>query len=98
MAWKKTMQVFQTAGVPPREGRIILAIMGWTRKSSVALTNRVMAKSNGKGVPPLGTVSSASDKLSGEHAILAAAASASRADSWRTPQEEPPCPRRDADK
>jgi hypothetical protein len=40
------MQVFQTAGVPPRRGKIILAIMGWTRKSKVALTNKVKAKKN----------------------------------------------------
>src|SRR5437588_360564 len=46
------MQVFQTAGVPPREGRIIFAIIGWTRKSSVALTKRVMANRNAKEGSP----------------------------------------------
>ena len=44
MAWKKTMQVFQTSGVPPSSGRIILPIIGCTRKSSVALVNSVSAK------------------------------------------------------
>jgi hypothetical protein len=31
------MQVFQTAGVPPNIGRIIFAIMGWTRNNKKAL-------------------------------------------------------------
>src|SRR5690242_3531016 len=35
------MQVFQTAGVPPSIGRIILAIIGWTRKSRNALRKMV---------------------------------------------------------
>jgi len=35
--------VFQTAGVPPRCGRVILPTMGWTRNSSVALTKSVAA-------------------------------------------------------
>ena len=42
-AWKKTMQVFHTAGVPPRRGRIIFPIMGCTRNNSVALLNSVNA-------------------------------------------------------
>src|SRR5438874_10205314 len=41
------MQVFHTAGVPPSLGRIILAIIGWTRNKSVALTNSVTAKRTG---------------------------------------------------
>src|SRR6266849_2372278 len=40
------MQVFQTAGVPPSEGRIILAIIGSMRNSRPALTKSVMANSN----------------------------------------------------
>src|SRR5262245_47021724 len=44
MAWKNTMQVFHTSGVPPSNGRIILPIIGWTRKRSVALVKRVSAK------------------------------------------------------
>jgi len=43
------MQVFHTAGVPPRSGRIIWAIMGWMRKSRNALTNSVAANSSGNG-------------------------------------------------
>src|SRR6266481_4427354 len=59
MAWKKTMQVFQTEGDPPRRGRIILAIIGWTQKSSEAETNRVRANRSGKAIPaPGGAVSS----------------------------------------
>src|SRR5882724_6447349 len=46
------MQVFQTAGVPPNLGRIILAIIGCTRKSNVALRKSVVAKTSGKGTPP----------------------------------------------
>jgi hypothetical protein len=38
------MQVFQTCGVPPRRGKIILPIMGWTKKSKNALTNSDAAK------------------------------------------------------
>jgi hypothetical protein len=37
------MQVFHTAGVPPRRGRIIFPIMGCTRNNSVALLNSVNA-------------------------------------------------------
>src|SRR5688572_16451760 len=44
MAWKNTMHVFQTAGVPPRSGSTILAIIGWTTNSSDELRNSVMAK------------------------------------------------------
>src|SRR5688500_15172863 len=39
------MQVFQTAGVPPSSGSTILAIIGWTTKSSDELRKSVMAKS-----------------------------------------------------
>jgi hypothetical protein len=39
------MQVFQTAGDPPRRGRIILAIIGSTMKTSAALEKTVAAKS-----------------------------------------------------
>src|SRR5262245_7497710 len=47
------MQVFQTWGVPPSLGKIILPTIGWTRKSKNALTNSVIAKkSSGKGPPP----------------------------------------------
>ena len=38
------MQVFQTAGVPPSLGKIILPIIGWTKKRSEALENNVSAK------------------------------------------------------
>jgi hypothetical protein len=48
------MQVFQTAGVPPSAGRIILAIIGWTRNSRVALTNSVRAKRTAKEGSPEG--------------------------------------------
>jgi hypothetical protein len=41
------MQVFHTAGVPPRSGRIIFPTMGWTRNSRVALTNIVRPNSFG---------------------------------------------------
>jgi hypothetical protein len=39
------MQVFQTAGVPPRIGRIIFAIIGWTKNNDSELTKRVIANS-----------------------------------------------------
>lgn len=45
-AWKKTMQVFHTAGVPPSTGNSIFAIMGSTEKSKAALTKIVTAKSS----------------------------------------------------
>src|SRR5262245_20328630 len=53
------MQVFQTWGVPPSLGSSIRAIIGWTRKSSVALTKSVRAKKKDKatflpGGPALG--------------------------------------------
>jgi hypothetical protein len=48
MAWKKSMQMIQTAGEPPRMGRIILAIIGWTQNRSPALTNMVTANKTGK--------------------------------------------------
>ncbi len=41
------MQVFQTWGVPPRRGKIILPIMGCRTKSKKALPNKVTAN-NGK--------------------------------------------------
>src|SRR5205823_3237708 len=43
------MHVFHTAGVPPSIGSSILPIIGWTRKSSVALTKRVAANKNSSG-------------------------------------------------
>ena len=45
MTWKKTRQVFQTAGAPPSSGNTILAIIGSTRNIKNALTNSVVAKS-----------------------------------------------------
>ncbi len=39
------MQVFQTCGVPPSLGKIILPIRGCTRNSKKALTNNVNANS-----------------------------------------------------
>src|SRR6516165_8840618 len=46
------MHVFQTAGVPPKSGSTILANIGWTRKSSVALRKRVAAKAKGSASGP----------------------------------------------
>lgn len=43
------MQVVQTAGVPPRRGNTILPIMGCTKKSRVADTNRVKANKKSTG-------------------------------------------------
>ncbi len=43
------MQVFHTAGVPPSLGNTILAIIGWTRNSKLALTKSVQAKKKSKG-------------------------------------------------
>src|ERR1044071_2239555 len=43
MAWKKTMQVFQTDGAPPSSGSSILAIIGWTQNNKPALRNNVAA-------------------------------------------------------
>src|SRR5437867_11543457 len=45
------MQVFQTAGLPPKYGSTILPIIGWSRKSRAALTKSVIAKRNGKRRP-----------------------------------------------
>ena len=45
------MQVFQTEGDPPRRGKIILAIIGWTQNSSEAETKSVRANSNGNAIP-----------------------------------------------
>lgn len=42
------MHVFQTPGVPPSRGRIILPIIGWTKNKSAALTKRVNAKRKSK--------------------------------------------------
>ncbi|HUS09219.1 MAG TPA: hypothetical protein VMZ30_02045 [Pyrinomonadaceae bacterium] len=36
------MQVFHTAGVPPRTGKSIFATIGCTEKSKAALTNNAM--------------------------------------------------------
>jgi hypothetical protein len=33
MVWKNTMQVVQTPAEPPNQGRICLAMTGWTRNS-----------------------------------------------------------------
>src|SRR5271165_5260063 len=41
--WKNTMQVPQTAAAPPSEGSISLAIIGWIRKSRVALVKILVA-------------------------------------------------------
>ena len=38
------MQVFHTAGVPPRSGRSIFATIGCTQNKSDALVNNVAAK------------------------------------------------------
>ena len=46
------MQVFHTAGVPPSLGRINLPTIGWTRKSSKALTNKVAAYKPNMGPAP----------------------------------------------
>jgi hypothetical protein len=46
------MQVFQTAGDPPRKGRINFAINGWTKNKRVALRNNVTANRSGKKYPP----------------------------------------------
>src|SRR4029077_12949721 len=43
------MHVFHTAGVPPSCGRIILPIIGCTRKRSVALTKSVRLKYTSNG-------------------------------------------------
>jgi hypothetical protein len=48
MAWKKTMQVPHTAGEPPRSGRTILAIIGWTQNRRSALRKSVRAKSKSR--------------------------------------------------
>src|SRR5437773_11352792 len=45
------MQVFQTAGVPPRSGRSIFATIGWTRKTSAAPENAAVAKTSGSDRP-----------------------------------------------
>src|SRR6185312_5076809 len=53
MAWKKTMQAFHTAGLPPSSGRIIFPTIGWTMNNSDALTNSVTANSSGTGGTPV---------------------------------------------
>src|SRR5438552_13229663 len=64
------MQVFQTSGVPPRRGSIILPTSGCTMNSSVALRKSVRAnrsktptvlleKEDGKALPPLGPIEGA---------------------------------------
>src|SRR5258708_25188762 len=42
-AWKKTRQVFHTAGVPPASGRSTLPAIGCTAKSIAADTNSATA-------------------------------------------------------
>src|SRR5438874_9856387 len=47
------MHVFQTCGVPPSLGRIILLIIGWIRKRMNALKKSVVAYTyRTKGAPP----------------------------------------------
>jgi hypothetical protein len=50
------MQVFHTAGVPPRWGRIIFPTIGCTSNKRVALTNSVKAKNGSKRNLPGETV------------------------------------------
>jgi hypothetical protein len=45
------MQVIHTAGVPPKRGKIILAIIGSIKNMSAALVNNVKAKRKGIGIP-----------------------------------------------
>jgi hypothetical protein len=45
------MHVFQTAGVPPRRGKTILANIGWTENKRKALRNRVLTN-NGTSHQP----------------------------------------------
>jgi hypothetical protein len=47
---KNTMQVFQTDGAPPSNGRSIFATSGCTQKSSAALVNRASAKTGASSV------------------------------------------------
>src|SRR5438094_7413704 len=47
--WKKTMQVLQTAGLPPRTGSRIFPSSGWTMNSSVAEKKIAHAKSRDIG-------------------------------------------------
>jgi hypothetical protein len=44
--------VFQTAGIPPNIGRIILANIGSIQKRRAALTNKDIKKKNCKIAPP----------------------------------------------
>ncbi len=47
------MQVFQTCGVPPSLGKMVLPMIGCTKNKIKALTNNVMAKrAKAKGLPP----------------------------------------------
>jgi hypothetical protein len=46
------MHVFQTAGIPPNMGRIILANIGSIQKRRAALINKDITKKNCKMVPP----------------------------------------------
>jgi hypothetical protein len=46
------MQVFHTAGVPPRRGKTIFPIIGWTRKRRAALKNNVAEKKSCKNELP----------------------------------------------
>src|SRR5687767_4398211 len=45
MTWKNIMQVFHTAGVPPNNGRTILAMIGCTRNRRKALKKMHSVKS-----------------------------------------------------
>jgi hypothetical protein len=46
------MQVFHTAGVPPRSGKTIFATIGCTEKSNAALTNNVSPNKNVSELSP----------------------------------------------
>src|SRR5262245_4151490 len=60
------MQVFHTCGVPPSLGRIILPIIGWTRKRMKALTKSVAAyRGRAKGLPPWQNETTAADEHGG---------------------------------
>src|SRR4051794_25133127 len=51
VAWKKTVQVLQTAGDPPKRGRSPRAIIGSMTNSSAAPTSIAPPNRTGKGPP-----------------------------------------------
>ena len=51
MAWKKTMAVFHTSGVPPSSGVSSLATRGWTRNSRVEPTKLATVNSTTRPRP-----------------------------------------------